>query len=82
MKSSGLTFGIRADPVHICVGLGRPPQAGIVVNVDPAHMGYMWAVECGPPSEDARPLTGGDCNALSPTSGMLWEDYGYLSGGP
>ena len=42
----------------------------------------MWAIECGPPNEDARPLMGGDCNALSPTSGMLWEDHGYLSDGP
>ncbi|PON60201.1 hypothetical protein TorRG33x02_285350 [Trema orientale] len=71
----------RADPVHTCVGLGRLLRAGIVVNVDPTYRGCMWAIECGPPSEDARPLMGGDCNAPSPTSGMFWEDHRYLSGG-
>ena len=40
-----------ANPVHICVGLERLPRAGIVVNVDPAHRGYMWAIECGFPSD-------------------------------
>ncbi|PON42100.1 hypothetical protein TorRG33x02_336560 [Trema orientale] len=71
-----------ADLVHTYVGLGRLPRARIMVNMDPTHRGYMWAIECGPLSEDARPLTGGDCNAPSPISGMLWEDHGYLSGGP
>ncbi|PON41072.1 hypothetical protein TorRG33x02_338960 [Trema orientale] len=65
-EPSGVTFGIRADPVHICVGLGRLPRAVIVVNVDPTHRGYMWVIKCGPPSEDARPLTRGDCTAPSP----------------
>ena len=70
----------RADPVHICVGLGRLPQAGIVVNVDPAHRGYMWAIEYGPPSEDIRPLIGGDCNTrLSPKLSILWGDHMYIS---
>ncbi|PON60658.1 hypothetical protein PanWU01x14_150760 [Parasponia andersonii] len=64
----GFILGIGADLVHICVGLGRLPQAEIVVNMDPVHKGYMWAIEYGPPSKDARPLTGGDCNAPSPTS--------------
>ncbi|PON63527.1 Helicase [Trema orientale] len=59
--------GYIADPVYTYVGLERIPRAGIVVNVDPAHRGYMWAIECEPPSEDTRPLTGGDCNAPSPT---------------
>ncbi|PON81456.1 hypothetical protein TorRG33x02_227250, partial [Trema orientale] len=68
-----------ADSVHTYVGLGRLPRAGIVVNVDSNHRGYMWAIECGPPSEDARPLMGRDCNAPSPTSGMLWEHHSIRS---
>ncbi|PON40055.1 hypothetical protein PanWU01x14_299980 [Parasponia andersonii] len=71
-----------ADPIYTHVGLRRLPQVEIVVNVDPAQRGYLWAIECGPPNENARPLTKGDCNTPSPTSSMLWEDYGYLSGGP
>ncbi|PON58077.1 hypothetical protein TorRG33x02_292120 [Trema orientale] len=59
---------VKADPVHTYLGLGRLPRARIVVNVDPAHRGYMWAIECGPPSEDAKPLTGRVCNAPSPIS--------------
>ena len=70
MRPSGVTFGIRADPVYTCVGLGRLPRAGIVVNIDPAHRGYMWAIECGPLSE------GGDCNILSPTLGMSGKIMG------
>ena len=81
MRPIGVTFGIRADPVHTYVGLGRLPRARIVVNVDPVHRGYMWAIECEPSSEDARLLTEGDCNVASPTSDMLWEDHGYLSDG-
>ncbi|PON40442.1 hypothetical protein PanWU01x14_297620 [Parasponia andersonii] len=45
-----------ADPLHTCVGPKRLSQAEIVVNVDPAHRGHMWAIECGSPSEDARLL--------------------------
>ncbi|PON54547.1 hypothetical protein PanWU01x14_194160, partial [Parasponia andersonii] len=73
---------IKPDLVHICVGLGRLPQNGIVINVDPVHRGYMWDIEYGPPNEDAKPLIGGDYNVPSPTSGILWEDHEYLSGSP
>ncbi|PON44229.1 hypothetical protein TorRG33x02_331330, partial [Trema orientale] len=62
--------------------LGRLPRAGIVVNMDPVHGGYMWAIKCGPASEDAKPLTGGDCNTPNPISSMYREDHGYLSDGP
>ncbi|PON82970.1 hypothetical protein TorRG33x02_212660 [Trema orientale] len=62
-------------------GLGRLPWVEIVMNVDPTHRGYMWAIEYGSNNKDARPLTERDCNAPSPTSGMFSEDHGYLSSG-
>ncbi|PON73029.1 hypothetical protein PanWU01x14_061790 [Parasponia andersonii] len=39
--------------------LRRPPQGGIVVNVDSTYRSYMWAIEYRPPNEDTMPLMGG-----------------------
>ena len=61
---------LRVYLILICVGLGRLQRAVIVVNIDSAHRGYMWAIECGPSNEDRYAL------------GNRGEyGYGYLNDG-
>ncbi|PON68809.1 hypothetical protein TorRG33x02_260910, partial [Trema orientale] len=54
-----------ANSVHTYVGLKRLPRPGVVVNMDPTYNSYMWPIEYGPLSEDAKSLMEGDYNVLN-----------------
>ncbi|PON40056.1 hypothetical protein PanWU01x14_299990 [Parasponia andersonii] len=52
------------------------------MNVDSVRKGYMWAIEYGPPSEDARPLTGILMLQVSHRKAATGRNYGECGSCP